>query len=78
MEAVWPDISLSGAVNRRLRRQAGARWRPAPLHRAWRGNKFSFKNTLLVLLNGVCLLLFQTAPAKPSLPQYLKYPLVFA
>jgi len=71
-------ITLSGAVNGRPRRQAGAEWRPAPLQGAWSRSKFSFKNALLVPLNGVCLPLFQTAPAKYSLPQCLRYALVFA
>lgn len=29
-------------------------------------------------LNAVCLPLFQTAPAKPGLPQYLRHALVLA
>lgn len=71
-------ISLSGAVNGRLRRQAGAGWRLAPLQGAQRGNKFSLKSVLLVPPNGICLPLFQAAPAKPSLPPYVRYDPVFA
>lgn len=41
-------------------------------------NKSPLKNTLLTLLNGVCLPLFQTAPAKLGLAQYLRHALVLA
>lgn len=71
-------ISLSGTVNGMPRAQAGAGWRTAPLQGARRGKKFSVENALLVPLNGVCFPLFQTAPAKPSFPQYLRYTLAFA